>query len=212
MMFKLIVLLVSMASVLHRTTGMHCVLCIDVKSNLSAAHNVKNFQTYIDKISNLRKPECVNANTNAANTNLLSCKTSSDQQRDQTCGTINGEVVLRQGYFEVDIPTTVIISGCLYVENGTDAECYTDLNMLNENREILVNFLNEEIGILPMQTGNFTKGQICIIRPPYETRGNEEVMNKSAPIATGYGKNTSVISKFKFLLTLSTILVYFAVL
>ncbi|VDI23248.1 Hypothetical predicted protein [Mytilus galloprovincialis] len=204
MMFKLIVLLVSMASVLHLTSGMQCVLCVDIKADLSAADNIDDFQDYIDKISALRNQECVNKNT--ANT-LLSC-----EHREHKCGTINGDVVLRQAYFGVDIPTTVTISGCLKVENGTEAGCSKDLNMLNENREILVNFLNDKIGSLNMQTSNFTEGQICIIRLPYGTGGNEEVQNKSAPISTGYGKNTSVISRFKLILTLSTLFVYFAVL
>lgn len=108
-----------------------------------------------------------------------------------------------------DIPTKVTISGCLKVGNGTKAGCTTDLNVLNENREILVNFLNDEIGSLYMQTSNFTKGQICITRDPYENGGNEEARNKSASISTGCGKKTS---RFKFILTLSILLVYFDVL
>lgn len=108
-----------------------------------------------------------------------------------------------------DIPTTVTISGCLKVENGTEAGCSKDLNMLNENREILVNFLNDKIGSLNMQTSNFTRGQICIIRLPYEIGGNEEARSKSASISTEYGKKTS---RFKFILTLSILLVYFDVL
>ncbi|XP_071126761.1 uncharacterized protein [Mytilus edulis] len=93
MMFKLIVLLVSMASVLHLTSGMQCALCVDIKADLSAAYNVDNFQNYIDKISALRNRECVNKNT--ANT-LLSC-----EHRKNKCGTINGDVVLSQAYFGI---------------------------------------------------------------------------------------------------------------
>lgn len=72
---------------------MQCVLCVDIKADLSAANNVHNFQNYIDKISALRNRECVNKNT--ANT-LLSC-----EHREHKCGTINGDVVLRQAYFGV---------------------------------------------------------------------------------------------------------------
>ncbi|CAG2257920.1 unnamed protein product [Mytilus edulis] len=105
---------------------MQCVLCVDIKADLSAADNVD----FIDKISALH------------------------------------------------IPTTVTISGCLKVENGTEAGCSKDLNMINENREILVNFLNDKIGSLNMQTSNFTEGKICILRLPYGDGGNEEVQNE----------------------------------
>ncbi|XP_052078256.1 uncharacterized protein LOC127716173 isoform X2 [Mytilus californianus] len=177
MMFKMIFFLVSMALVSQGTTGMYCFHCIHVKADLSNAYNVEHFQKFIDEFSKLRTSACVHKKTNGPLTNIVSCKTSSYQQREQKCGTINGDVVLRQAYLGIDIPTKVTISGCLEVDNGTEAECYTDLNMLNENREILVNFLNKKIGILEMQTGNFTNGQICIIKPSYETGENDKIPN-----------------------------------
>ncbi|XP_052078259.1 uncharacterized protein LOC127716173 isoform X5 [Mytilus californianus] len=186
MMFKMIFFLVSMALVSQGTTGMYCFHCIHVKADLSNAYNVEHFQKFIDEFSKLRTSACVHKKTNGPLTNIVSCKTSSYQQREQKCGTINGDVVLRQAYLGIDIPTKVTISGCLEVDNGTEAECYTDLNMLNENREILVNFLNKKIGILEMQTGNFTNGQICIIKPSYETGENDKIPN------TGYSRNTSM--------------------
>ncbi|XP_063413604.1 uncharacterized protein LOC134696012 isoform X2 [Mytilus trossulus] len=99
-MFKLTALLVGMASVLHRTTGMECVRCVDVKTDISKAHNLEKIKNNIADFSNLRRSECVKTISNAANTNLLSCKPSSALQREHKCGTIIGDVVLHQAYLQ----------------------------------------------------------------------------------------------------------------
>lgn len=82
-------------------SGMQCVRCVDVKPDLSNAINVQKIKNNIADFSKLRKPECVNTIRNAANKNLLSCTTSSALQRENKCGTIIGDVVLRQAYFQV---------------------------------------------------------------------------------------------------------------
>lgn len=82
-------------------SGMQCVRCVDVKPDLSNAINVQKIKNNIADFSKLRKPECVNTIRNAANKNLLSCTTSTALLREHKCGTIIGDIVLRQAYFQV---------------------------------------------------------------------------------------------------------------
>ncbi|CAC5418032.1 unnamed protein product [Mytilus coruscus] len=167
----------------------------------------RRFPTIVEEINMIKT--CFNK-TNQTNSTILPCKTALGNQSVRKCGIFNGTIILNQPSFHLDILTEITAKGCFDVDKSKKTGCYTDPNMLNEQKANLENFLEKEIEHLEIQIVNVTNGQFCI-NPISTVVGIEKATNKSV-LAIEDDKNRSAIFRFKYCSTLVFVTFIFSVL
>lgn len=157
MMYKFILFSIIGITILHKAIGTECVQCID--GSLSPPDVRFVIPDYVEK---LRNPECANATseTNATKVIFSPCPNDPADNRINRCGTLRGSVKLSVSSLEAT--GTFYLRDCFAVNKNTESGCYTDQNILNDQKAIFEKKFADDLKKFGAQIGDIQNGQFCI--------------------------------------------------
>ncbi|XP_063414795.1 uncharacterized protein LOC134696778 [Mytilus trossulus] len=115
-----------------------CLQCID--GTFVTTSVPPTFQTYIKTLEkDINTPKCANATSGSrpGSITIGPCEDNPPNNRMNKCGTLTGTVNLTHLTTHLDIKATLTARGCFAVDKYIEEGCYTDKNMLNDQKIVL---------------------------------------------------------------------------
>ncbi|CAC5390436.1 unnamed protein product [Mytilus coruscus] len=138
-----------------------CLQCID--GTFVTTRVPQTFQSYIKTLKkDINTPECANATsgTKSGSITIGPCEDEPPNNRINKCGTLTGTVNLTHLTANLDIKATVTARGCFAVDTNIKEGCYTEKNMLNDQK--IGKKFGKGIALFQIQIGDIHNGKLCI--------------------------------------------------
>ncbi|CAC5418033.1 unnamed protein product [Mytilus coruscus] len=143
--------------------ALQCLQCVDGTFDHISVHTL--FRGFIqNKVKAIKSPECENATSGdkAAKITFGSCNNDPGKKKINKCGTLTGIVFLTQSGAKIEINGTMVARGCFAVDKNITEGCYTETNILNEQKTVFVEKFGVDIKQFDIQIGDINNGKFCI--------------------------------------------------
>ncbi|XP_063414413.1 uncharacterized protein LOC134696508 [Mytilus trossulus] len=166
MVYKFILFSIIGITITDKAIGTECLQCVD--GSISPQNIADLIPDYVKKLSS---PECPRA-TSATKGSKVIFGPCPNNQTDR-CGTLRGSVKLSLKSFGSEATVTFFLRDCFAVNNNTASGCYTDQNILNDQKANLEKKFGNDLKTFGVEVEDIQNGEFCI---------NKDGTNKSCTL------------------------------